>query len=341
MKLILDYNLDELTNILKEMKQPKFRVGQIAKWLYHERVANFDSMTNLSKELRTKLAEQFRVRSGEVIEKVECKDGTKKFLIKWPDGVLTETVLMQYHDRNTVCISTQSGCPVKCTFCASGIHGLTRSLTCGEIIEQVLIAADMLGDDKRLSNIVIMGMGEPFANYENTIFAIQTLNADWGMNIGARHITVSTIGIPGKIVQFAADCPQVTLAVSLHAPNDKLRRELIPWAVRYELKDLMMAIDEYYELTHREVTIEYILLDGVNSLPKHAEQLAKLLRPYRCNVNLINYNAVSETGHKPAHDNAVTNFMDILKTRGINVHLRQSRGSDINAACGQLRNTRV
>ncbi len=340
MKLILDYNMDELVEILAEMKQPKFRAGQLAKWIYERKVSSFDEMNNVSKELRVKLAEGFQLRSGEIIDEVNCKDGTKKFLIKWPDGVLTETVLMQYHDRNTVCISTQSGCPVKCVFCASGIHGLKRSLSAGEIVEQVMIASEALGEEGRLSNVVIMGMGEPFANYDATVKAIRTINGEWGLNIGSRHITVSTVGLPDKIIQFAEDCPQVTLAVSLHAPTDKLRSELIPWAKNIQLSELIRAIDEYYELTHREVTIEYVMLDGVNCMPKHAEQLAKLLRPYRCNVNLINYNAVSETGHKPAHDNAVNNFMDILRTRGINVHLRQSRGTDINAACGQLRNSR-
>ncbi len=340
MKLITDYNMDELVEQLAEMKQPKFRAGQILKWVYESRVSSFEQMNNLSKELRTLLASEYLVRGGEVIDTLTCKDGTKKFLVKWPDEVMTEAVLMEYHDRNTVCISTQSGCPVKCAFCASGVNGLKRSLSAGEIVEQVIIASEALGEGKRLSNVVIMGMGEPFANYEATVKAVRTINADWGLNIGSRHITVSTIGLPDKIIEFAGDCPQVTLAVSLHAPTDKLRSELIPWASKYKLMDLLRAIDEYYELTHREVTIEYVMLEGVNSLPKHAEQLAMLLRPYRCNVNLINYNEVSETGYKPAHDNAVNNFIDILRTRGINVHLRQSRGTDINAACGQLRNMR-
>lgn len=338
MKPILDYNIDDITNLLISLKQPKFRAGQIAQWLFTGRVSSFEQMTNLSKELRQMLTSEYMVRSGEIINTVICRDGTKKFLIKWPDGVLTETVLMEYHDRNTVCISTQSGCPVRCAFCASGINGLTRSLTAGEIIEQVIIAAESLGE-QRLNNVVIMGMGEPFANYANVSRAIKTMNADWGMNIGSRHITLSTIGIPDRIIQFAHDFPQITLAVSLHAPNDKLRAELIPWAVNFPMRDILTAIDDYYEITHREVTIEYVMLDGVNSLPKHAEALAKLLRPYRINVNLINYNTVSETGHKPAHENAVNNFMEILKDRGINVHLRQSKGTDINAACGQLRNS--
>ena len=340
MKLITDYNNTELTQLLADMKQPRFRAGQILKWVYQDKVDSFDDMTNLSKDLRNSLKEQFSLRNGTIENTVKSKDGTKKFLIKWSDDVFTETVLMPYHDRNTVCISTQSGCPVKCVFCASGIHGLKRNLSTGEIVEQVIAADQMLGDENRLSNVVIMGMGEPFSNYNSTVKAIHTLNEDWGLNIGARHITVSTIGIPEKIVQFASDCPQVTLAVSLHAPTDTLRSELIPWANKYPLKELFSAIAEYYDLTHREVTIEYVLLDEINSKPKHAEQLAKILRPHRCNVNLINYNAVNETGHKPAHPNAVNNFMEILKTRGINVHLRQSKGSEINAACGQLRNTR-
>lgn len=338
MKLILDYNLDDITNLLISHKQPKFRAEQIAKWLFTERVTSFEQMTNLSKELRQILANDYTIRSGEIVDTVVCRDGTKKFLVKWADGVTTETVLMEYHDRNTVCISTQSGCPVKCAFCASGIHGLKRSLTAGEIVEQVMIAADALGSE-RLNNVVIMGMGEPFANYSNVARAITTMNAQWGLNIGARHITLSTVGVPDRIIKFAHDFPQVTLALSLHAPTDKLRSELVPWAANFSIRDLLTAVDDYYEITHREVTIEYVLLDGINSLPKHAEALAKLLRPYRINVNLINYNAVSETGHKPAHENAVNNFMEILKDRGINVHLRQSRGTDINAACGQLRNT--
>ncbi len=335
----MEYDKAGFEKLAVEIGIPKFRAGQLLQWVFEKRAAGFDDMTNLSKDLRAKLAESYTVRTAEVIDEVTCKDGTRKFLVKWPDGVLTETVLMAYHDRNTVCISTQSGCPVRCTFCASGQHGLQRNLTSGEIIEQVILAADKLEDGKRLSNVVIMGMGEPFANYENTGKAITAINADWGLAIGARHITISTIGIPERIIKFAEDFPQVTLAVSLHAPNDALRQELIPWAQKYPLKDLMDAVAEYYDLTHREVTMEYVLLDGVNCLPKHAEQLAKLIRPFRCNVNLINYNTVLESGHRPAGEKAVANFMDILTQRGVNVHLRQSKGSDINAACGQLRNS--
>ena len=340
MNSLLEYNKAGFEKLVADAGIPKFRAGQLLQWVYEKRAQSFDDMTNLPKDLRAKLAEDYVVRTAEVTDEVVCKDGTRKFLVKWPDGVLTETVLMEYHDRNTVCISTQSGCPVRCTFCASGQNGLQRNLTTGEIVQQVMLADNMLADDKRLSNVVIMGMGEPFANYANTIKAITAINADWGLGIGARHITVSTIGIPDRIIQFAVDCQQVTLAVSLHAPNDALRQELIPWAMKYPLQELMNAIAEYYDLTHREVTIEYVLLDGVNCLPKHAEQLAKLVRPHRCNVNLINYNTVLESGHRPASEKAVANFMDILKQRGVNVHLRQSKGSDINAACGQLRNSR-
>ena len=338
MKSLLEYDKVGFEKLVVDVGIPKFRAGQLLQWVYQKRVADFDQMTNLSKDLRAKLAEGYQVRTAEIVDEVVCKDGTRKFLIKWPDGVLTETVLMAYHDRNTVCISTQSGCPVRCSFCASGQHGLQRNLTAGEIVEQVMLAADKLGENMRLSNVVIMGMGEPFANYDSTLKAIATINADWGLGIGARHITISTIGIPDRIIKFAEQCPQVTLAVSLHAPNDPLRQELIPWASKYPLRELMSAIAEYYDLTHREVTIEYVLLDGVNCLPKHAEQLAKLIKPYRCNVNLINYNTVLESGHRPASEKAVENFMDILQQRGVNVHLRQSKGSDIDAACGQLRN---
>ena len=338
MKSLLEYDKAGFEQLAAEAGMPKFRAGQLLQWVYQKHARSFDDMTNISKDLRAKLAEDYTVRTAEIVDEVVCKDGTRKFLIKWPDGVLTETVLMEYHDRNTVCISTQSGCPVRCVFCASGQDGLQRNLTNGEIVEQVVLASDKLGKGKRLSNVVIMGMGEPFANFDSTLKAIEAINADWGLGIGARHITVSTIGIPERIIQFAEKCPQVTLAVSLHAPNDALRQELIPWAKKYPLKELMDAIVDYYDLTHREVTIEYVLLDGVNCLPKHAEQLAKLIRPHRCNVNLINYNTVLESGHKPASEKAVDNFMDILQQRGVNVHLRQSKGSDINAACGQLRN---
>ena len=294
-------------------------------------------MTTLPAGLRADLAEHFSLRRAEVLQTQGSFDTAAKTLLRWPDDALTETVLICVQDRNTVCVSTQVGCPVGCAFCASGLDGLQRNLTAGEIVEQVLWMRDRLAADQRISNVVFMGMGEPLANYDNTIKAARIINADWGGHIAARRITISTIGLPDEIRKLAREPLQITLAVSLHATDDRLRRTIVPWARTIKLEQIFGAIDYYYQQTHREVTLEYVLLDGINCRLEHADTLAGLAKRTRCNVNLINYNSVAGTGFHPASRSAVEAFMQRLLGRGVNCHLRRSAGVQIDAACGQLR----
>jgi 23S rRNA (adenine2503-C2)-methyltransferase len=337
MQNLIGYDRDMLKNWFVEHGEPGYRTDQVLKWVYQRRVTSWDKMVNLSAATRNSLAEAFDLRAGEVIDSRRSRDGTIKLLIRWPDRAMTETVLMAVPRRRTVCISTQVGCPVQCRFCASGLGGLQRSLDAGEIVEQMLHAAEQLESGQRISNIVVMGMGEPLANYDNTLAAVKILNAPWALGIAARHITISTIGLPEQIRRLAKEPIQVTLAVSLHAGDDRLRGELIPWTKKIPLKKLFAAIDDYYKITHREVTLEYLLLKGANSSLADADKLADLAARSRCNVNCIVYNPVPEFDYQPAPPKTVQAFTNRLKQRGVNVHLRQSLGGSIDAACGQLR----
>lgn len=337
MRNILGIEKQELLYWLKEIAQPAYRADQILQWIYRHGVDDFSKMSNLPSQLTEALAGDFNLRESRLQQKQCCDDGTIKLLLEWTDGALTETVLITEGHRRCVCVSSQVGCPVQCAFCASGLAGLERSLEVGEIVEQVIQASQLLENDQRISNVVVMGMGEPFANYENTLKAVKILNAHWGLDIGARHITISTIGIPQQIRKIAHEPIQVTLAVSLHAGDDELRAELVPWSKKYNLKTLFEAINYYYQQTHREVTLEYVMLEQVNCRQVDAENLAQLCRTSRCNVNLINYNPVDETGFKAASAQTVRKFEQYLQQKGVNVHLRKSRGATIDAACGQLR----
>jgi 23S rRNA (adenine2503-C2)-methyltransferase len=337
MNSILEYSYEEISTWVKERSYPAYRAKQIMEWVYGQKINDWKKASNLPHTLVAELAEHFLLRQGVLQEVISCRDGTKKLLIRWQDGTLTETVYIHDQIRRTVCISTQIGCPVQCAFCASGLSGLERSLTASEIVEQLFWVQTLLEPAERISNVVIMGMGEPLANYTHTLKAIQIINADWGLGIGARHITVSTIGLPEFIRKLAHEPFQITLAVSLHAGNDELRSMLIPWANKFKLEEIFAAIEYYYQQTHREVTLEYIMLAGVNASLQDAEQLAHWAKRSRCNVNLINYNEVSETGYKPAAPEAIQAFMQRLTKLGVNVHLRKSRGREKDAACGQLR----
>ncbi|MBN2375586.1 MAG: 23S rRNA (adenine(2503)-C(2))-methyltransferase RlmN [Sedimentisphaerales bacterium] len=334
---ILGLTRQQLKDSLSEHGHPSYRADQILEWIYQRRVLDFAEMSNLSKTLRAELGENFTLGSSVVQDVQRCPDETTKFLLRWPDNALTETVLIPDVSRNTVCVSSQVGCAVGCAFCASGLDGLKRSLSAAEIVEQVMRAQAELPETQRVSNVVVMGMGEPLANYDSVIRAVSIINAEWSLNIGARHITVSTIGIPKMIRKLAHEKLQITLAVSLHAGDDQLRKKLVPWSDKFTLPQIFAAIDYYYEKTHREVTLEYILLEGVNCSPADADKLARLAQGSRCNVNLINYNPVAETGFEPASRQTVLAFQQRLQSRGVNVHLRKSRGQQIDAACGQLR----
>lgn len=322
----------------EEVGEPTYRSDQILEWVFRHRAAGIGQMTNLSKPLRAALAEAFTVYQAGVVCDRLAQDGTRKLLLEWPTGGRTECVLIPEGRRQTACISTQVGCPVGCVFCASGIGGLARNLCPAEIVEQAMRLA-ALAEPDRLSNVVFMGIGEPLANYDATVAAVRTINAEWGMNIAARKITVSTIGLPSRIRQLADEGLQITLALSLHAPTDELRRQLVPWARSVRVDDLVDAARYYFERTGREVTLEYVLLGGVNDGPSHARELAEVTRPMRCNVNLIRYNPVSGLPYQRPRATAARQFLAWLQGAGVNAHLRRSRGLDIDAACGQLRRT--
>ena len=337
MNNLLGYDLEQLRAALQERSIAGYRVDQILQWVYQKQVREWDDMTNLSAELRRRLVDDYALRTSSLEDKLCCADGTVKMLLRWPDGAASETVLICDGSRRTVCVSSQVGCPVRCAFCASGLEGLERSLDAGEIVEQVLRAREQLETSERISNIVIMGMGEPLANYDATLKAVRILNADWALDIGARHITISTIGLIKQIRRLAREQLQVTLAVSLHAADDELRGRLIPWAQKTSLAQLFDAIDYYYQQTHREITLEYVLLEGVNCSKSDAENLARWAKRSRCNVNLIAYNDVPETGFQTPDPSRCRAFLERLQSLNVNVHLRNSRGNEISAACGQLR----
>lgn len=330
---------DTLKQWLGERGHKPFRAAQILEWVYSHRADSFDEMSNLSKALRAELKGSAAIFQSRIAHRADSADGTVKLLLRWADGATTECVLIPDAERNTACISTQVGCPVGCVFCASGLDGLQRNLTAGQIVEQAARVAGLCHPE-RLSNVVFMGLGEPLANYRATVAAVRTINAAWGLGIGARKITVSTVGLPSQMRRLADEGLQITLALSVHAPTDELRRRLIPWAESVTLDELVAAARDYFDKTGREVTLEYILLGGLNDGPEHARQLATLARRMRSNVNLIAYNPVPSLPYKRPCDPAQTTFLNLLRERGVNTHLRRSRGLDIAAACGQLRRQR-
>jgi len=334
---LFDHSGETLGNLLIEWREPRYRAAQILRWVYFDGASSYEQMSNLPKALRTHLAAELPVFTSRVVRTQESTDGTIKRLLQWPDGATSECVLIPDEERNTACISTQVGCPVGCVFCASGLGGLQRQLTPGEIVEQAMRVRELCPADARLSNVVFMGLGEPLANYNTALHAIRTINADWGMGIGARKITVSTVGLPAQMRRLADEKLQITLALSLHAPTDELRQRLIPWADRVSIDALIEACRHYFDVTGREVTLEYILLGGVNDSPKHAADLAEVAKRIRSNVNLLAYNSVGGLPYERPSNNACVRFLDVLRARGVNAHIRRSRGLDIDGACGQLR----
>lgn len=335
---LLDLDRDALLARFAEKGAPSFRAQQILQWVYERGATSFEQMSNLSKPMRETLAGEFDLYQSEVIRRAVSGDGTIKLLLRWPDGATSECVMIPAETRRTACISSQVGCPAGCRFCASGLGGLERNLTTGQIIEQVLrVSAEATASGARLSNVVFMGLGEPLANYDAVMRAVRTINADWGPNIGARKITISTVGLPKQIRRLADEGLQLNLALSLHAPTDVLRAELIPWAEKITIAELVSACRYYFDKTGREITLEYILLAGVNDRPVHASQLARFARQVRCNVNLLRYNPVEGLPYERPTSEAAHAFVRELRDQGVNAHIRTSRGLDIDAACGQLR----
>ncbi|CAM3415010.1 23S rRNA (adenine(2503)-C(2))-methyltransferase RlmN [Cytobacillus oceanisediminis] len=335
---IYTLQLHELKNWLKENNEKAFRAEQIFDWLYIKRVSSFEEMTNLSKGLRDLLSENFSLTTLKTIIQQESADGTIKFLFELHDGYSIETVLMRHDYGNSVCVTTQVGCRIGCTFCASTLGGLKRNLEAGEIVAQVVKVQQALDEtSERVSSVVIMGIGEPFDNYEHMLSFLKIINHDKGLNIGARHITVSTSGIIPKIYKFADENMQINFAISLHAPNTEIRSRLMPINRAYKLPDLMESIRYYINKTGRRVSFEYGLFGGVNDQVEHAEELAKLIKDVKCHVNLIPVNYVPERDYVRTPKDQIFAFEKTLKKHGVNVTIRREHGHDIDAACGQLR----
>ena len=307
MQSIYDLNYDQMEEFAKECGWKAFRGRQIFQWLYRKRVFSFDEMTDLSKETREVLKSKFEINPLEVVKKQVAKDGTTKFLFKTEDGALLESVMMVFDYGNSICVSSQVGCNMGCAFCASGLTKKKRNLTSGEMVAQFLyVQKELDKKGERLSHIVVMGTGEPFDNYDNVMNFLATVNHDRGLGIGSRHITLSTCGVVPRIYDFANEHTQYNLAISLHAPNNELRDQLMPINRAFPLEKLMESIDYYCKENNRRLTFEYILLKGVNDQPCHVRQLAKLLRGYNAYVNLIPYNAVDEKGFKSVtHEEAM------------------------------------
>lgn len=334
------YSLEpnELKTWLSENGEKPFRSDQILQWLYKQRVSSFDEMSNLSKGLREKLEEQFTLTTLKTIIQQTSADGTMKFLFELHDGYSIETVLMKHEYGNSVCVTTQVGCRIGCTFCASTLGGLKRNLEAGEIVAQVVKVQQALDEmDERVSSVVIMGIGEPFDNYDEMMSFLRIINHEKGLHIGARHITVSTSGIVPKIYQFADEQLQINFAISLHAPNNELRGKLMPINRAYKLPQLMEAVKYYTNKTGRRITFEYGLFGGENDQVEHAIELAQLIQGLKCHVNLIPVNYVPERNYVRTPKEQINLFEKTLKSKGVNVTVRREQGHDIDAACGQLR----
>jgi len=323
----------ELEKLAVELGEPAYRGRQLAEWVYKKNVDSFASMTSLPAAFRGKLQSAALLYRSEVIRRSKSRDGTTKFLLKLSDGQCIESVLLPYKDRVTVCVSSQVGCTAGCVFCATAVGGFIRNLTAGEIVDQVLTLEREAG--KRVTNVVYMGRGEPLFNYDEVLKSVRILNKEVG--IAMRKITISTVGIVPRIQKLKSENLQLTLAISLHAPNDALRHKIIPLASRYPLSELLPACKEYAEATGRRVTFEYLLLAEVNDTPAHAEKLAVLLKDSLSNVNLIPYNEVAGKGYKRPSATVVNAFRKVLEDNGIEVTQRYERGHSIAAACGQLR----
>jgi len=337
-KNIYSYNLEEIQEYCISVGDKKFRGTQIFEWLYQHKVASFEEMSNLSINFRNKLVKDFDIEVFKSVKEFPSSDGTVKFLFELLDGNLIETVLMPQKYGNSVCVTTQVGCNLGCRFCASGKLRKVRNLEAGEIVAQVIAVNQYLEmKEERVSHVVIMGIGEPFDNYDNVMKFIRVVNAPKGLAIGARHITVSTAGLVDKILSFADEGIQVNLAVSLHSADDELRSKLMPVNKRFPLDKLMHSVRAYIRKTNRRVTFEYILLKGVNDSVEDAERLSRMLRGINCYVNVIPYNSIGKNDYQRSPKDTMMKFYDILKGHNIQVTIRREFGHDIDAACGQLR----
>jgi len=335
-KDIRAYEYEELKKEMEHLGEKPFRAKQVYEWLHVKLADRFDEMTNLSVKLREKLAEEYDIFPVEMAERQQSKlDGTNKFLFRLHDGNMVESVLMRYKHGNSVCISSQAGCRMGCAFCASTIGGLKRNLSASEMLGQIYQIQKIIGE--RVSNIVIMGTGEPLDNYDNFLKFIHILTDEHGLNISQRNVTVSTCGIVPRILELAEEHLQITLALSLHGSTQEKRRKLMPVANKYELGEVLSACDTYFEKTGRRVTFEYSLVHQVNDTDEDARELSALLAPRNCHLNLIPVNPVKERSFQRPSRKSALNFKNKLEKSGINVTIRREMGSDIDGACGQLR----
>lgn len=333
-----DLDNNEIKAYIESLGEKPYRAKQVFEWMY-KGVTDFSEMTNLSKELRSKLEDNSVLMTLQTLEvNKSSRDDTSKFLFETRDGEAIEAVFMKYKYGNSICMSSQAGCRMGCSFCASGMNGLSRNLTAGEMIDQLLLAQNITGEEIR--HIVVMGTGEPFDNYDNVKKMIEILSDSSALGISRRSISVSTCGLVPTIELFAEDLPQVNLAISLHGPNDTIRNKIMPINSRYPIADIIKATKEYIAKTNRRVTFEYALIKGLNDRKQDAEELAILLRGINCHVNLIPLNYVDEANLKPTRREDAEAFMSILEDKNIQVTIRREMGGDINGACGQLRYTR-
>lgn len=333
---IKSLNIKELQELLENMGEKKFRAKQIYEWLHVKLAEDFDEMTNISKDLKSKLRENCYITALEPVEVLTSKiDGTQKYLFRLSDGNVIESVLMKYKFGNSVCISTQVGCRMGCRFCASTIGGLERCLTVSEMLDEIYHIQKITG--KRVSNVVLMGTGEPLDNYDNVLKFVKMLTDENGLHISQRNITISTCGLADNILRLADEELQITLALSLHAADDGTRKELMPVANKYSIEEVLDACRYYFNKTGRRVTFEYSLVSGVNDTPEHAKRLAQLLKSMHGHVNLIPVNPVKERNYRQSDRKSVMDFKNMLEKYRINVTIRREMGRDINGACGQLR----
>lgn len=320
-----------------EAKVPRYRVAQVRKWLFEKRAGDWDAMTDLPKAVRADLAERFQLWTAEVAKHTQADDGTEKLLLSLADGGQIECVLLRDTTRRTICISTQVGCGMGCVFCASGLDGVDRNLTAGEIVEQILRLQRLLTPEERLSHIVVMGMGEPLANLDRLLVALAEAHREDGLGISARRITISTVGLPPAIDRLARHEQNYRLAISLHAPNDELRNQLVPVNKNIGLDPIMQAADRYFDVSGRRITYEYVLLADLNDAPEHARQLARILHGREALLNVIPYNPVAGLPYGTPTAERRQTFRAILEEGGVRVKFRHRKGDRIDAACGQLR----
>ncbi len=337
--LLNDLSRAELADWCRSQDERAFRADQIRRWVFVKRAESFEEMHDLPARFRETLAESFDLFASRIIDHKIAKDHTEKLLLELKGGQVVECVLMRETKRRTVCISTQVGCAMGCVFCASGLEGLKRNLSTGEILEQVLRVDRLLKINERLTNVVVMGIGEPLANLKSLLPSLDALNNPEEMGLGARRITISTVGLPERIRELASLGKPYNLAVSLHAPNDRLRNELVPVNANIGIENVLSAAEDYFEKTGRRVTYEYVLLGDINDAPAHAHQLAKLLTGRNAHVNLIPMNRVAELSYHDPAAPRTEEFLQILEHRGTTATVRKRKGADIDAACGQLRLT--